>query len=193
MGANGPPPRDVDRMVSLKVDNISYRMTSDELMRYFDKYGRVGDIYIPRDPRTRESRGFAFVRYFSRRDAEDAMDRMDGKLLNGREIRVSMARYPRPPNSGGERERGGDRGGRRGRDRSRSRSRSRSRDNGRDNGRDKRSHSRSKSRSGTPPVKRRSFDGKKSVSRSKSRSHSGERAFDAGSKNGGSRSRSNSR
>ena len=70
MGSSGPPPRDVDRMVSLKVDNISYRTTSDELLRYFEKYGRVGDIYIPRDPRSRESRGFAFVRFNNRHDAE---------------------------------------------------------------------------------------------------------------------------
>lgn len=49
-------------MVSLKVDNLTYRTTPDDLRRVFEKYGDVGDVYIPRDRWTRESRGFAFVR-----------------------------------------------------------------------------------------------------------------------------------
>ena len=50
------------------------------LLRYFKRYGDVGDIYIPRDRTTLESRGFAFVRFYEERDAEDAMDAMDGKV-----------------------------------------------------------------------------------------------------------------
>lgn len=88
---------------------------SDDLRRVFEKYGEVGDVYIPRDRWTKESRGFAFVRYLfqtlvccvprsksyeyvfsysfhDRRDAEDAMDSLDGRVLDGRELRVQMAR-----------------------------------------------------------------------------------------------------
>lgn len=56
------PPR-IDGMVSLKVDNLTYRTTPEDLRRVFERCGEVGDIYIPRDRFTRESRGFAFVRY----------------------------------------------------------------------------------------------------------------------------------
>ena len=83
-------------MVSLKVDNLSYRISPEELKPIFERYGEVGDIYIPRDRFTKESRGFAFVRFFDRRDAEDAMDKMDGYVLDGREMRVQTARYGRP-------------------------------------------------------------------------------------------------
>jgi len=100
-------PSDTDRMSSLKVDNLSYRTSQDDLRRAFDKYGDIGDIYIPRDRFTRKSRGFAFVRYYDKRDAEDAMDAIDMQMLDGRELRVQMARYARPP----ERSRGGRRGG----------------------------------------------------------------------------------
>ncbi|KAJ0058642.1 hypothetical protein NL108_018596 [Boleophthalmus pectinirostris] len=109
----GRPPPDVDGMTSLKVDNLTYRTSPETLRRVFEKYGRVGDVYIPRDRYTKESRGFAFVRFHDKRDAEDAMDAMDGALLDGRELRVQMARYGRPPDAyyGGG---GGGGGGRRG-------------------------------------------------------------------------------
>ena len=90
----GPP--SIEGMVSLKVDNLTYRTTPEDLRRAFEKYGDVGDVYIPRDRFSRESRGFAFVRFFDRRDAEDAMDSMDGAILDGREVRCQMARYGRP-------------------------------------------------------------------------------------------------
>ena len=91
----GPPPN-IRGMISLKVDNLSYRTTPDDLRRTFEKYGDVGDVYIPRDPFSRESRGFAFVRYYHNRDADDAMDSLDGATVDGREIRVQPAKYGRP-------------------------------------------------------------------------------------------------
>ncbi|KAG6450295.1 hypothetical protein O3G_MSEX006541 [Manduca sexta] len=95
MSYGRPPPR-IDGMVSLKVDNLTYRTTPEDLRRVFERCGDVGDIYIPRDRYTRESRGFAFVRFFDRRDAEEALDSLDGRMLDGRELRVQMARYGRP-------------------------------------------------------------------------------------------------
>lgn len=118
MSYGRPPPR-IDGMVSLKVDNLTYRTTPEDLRRVFERCGEVGDIYIPRDRFTRESRGFAFVRlvfgvvdrgeefflnwffrggcrFYDKRDAEDALDAMDGRILDGRELRVQMARYGRP-------------------------------------------------------------------------------------------------
>lgn len=66
---------------------MTYRTGTDELRRLFERCGDVGDIYIPRDRHTKESRGFAFVRYYDKRDAEDALKEMDGRTLDGRELR----------------------------------------------------------------------------------------------------------
>ncbi|CAH3014299.1 unnamed protein product [Porites evermanni] len=90
----GPPA--IEGMTSLKVDNLTYRTTIGDLERVFSKYGDLGDVYIPRDRYKQESRGFAFVRFYERRDAEDAMDALHGKIIDGREIRVQMAKYGRP-------------------------------------------------------------------------------------------------
>jgi len=79
MSRGGRPPSGVDNMYSLKVDNLTYRTSPETLKRAFQKFGDVGDVYIPRDRYSRESRGFAFVRFYDKHDAEDAMDSMDGK------------------------------------------------------------------------------------------------------------------
>ncbi|XP_064339006.1 serine/arginine-rich splicing factor 2-like [Camelus dromedarius] len=91
------PPPNVDAMISLKVDNLTDRISPNILRRIFEKYGPIGDVYIPRDRFTKESRGFAFVRFLNKRHAEEAMDALDGMVLDGRKLRVQMAHYRRPP------------------------------------------------------------------------------------------------
>ncbi|XP_021753189.1 serine/arginine-rich splicing factor SC35-like [Chenopodium quinoa] len=90
-GRTGPP--DIADTYSLLVLNITFRTTPDDLFPLFDKYGKVVDIFIPRDRRTGESRGFAFVRYKYADEAQKAVDRLDGRVVDGREIAVQFAKY----------------------------------------------------------------------------------------------------
>ena len=53
-------------MYSLKVDNLSYRTKVEDLEYLFEKYGKIGDIYIPKEYRSGDNRGFAFVRYYDK-------------------------------------------------------------------------------------------------------------------------------
>ncbi|XP_018836857.2 uncharacterized protein LOC109003248 isoform X3 [Juglans regia] len=91
-GRTGPP--DITDTYSLLVLNVTFRTTADDLFPYFDKYGKVVDIFIPRNRRTGDSRGFAFVRYKYADEAQKAVDRLDakkGELLNrpqGQEVAV---------------------------------------------------------------------------------------------------------
>ncbi|KAF7014739.1 hypothetical protein CFC21_028696 [Triticum aestivum] len=184
-GRSGPPP--IRDTYSLLVLNITFRTTADDLFPLFDKYGEVVDIYIPRDRRTGDSRGFAFVRYKYEDEAQKAVDRLDGRLVDGREMMVQFAKYgpnaeriqkgrimetvPKPRGRSRSRSpRRGYRDDHRGRD-SRRRSRSRSGDRyGRDRYRERDHHRRSRSRSTSPDdYKRR---GRDSPSRSRSRSYS---------------------
>lgn len=52
-----------------------------------------------------------FISFYDKRDAEDALEAMDGRMLDGRELRVQMARYGRPTSPQTRR---GGRDGRRG-------------------------------------------------------------------------------
>jgi len=173
-GGNRPPPR-IDGMISLKVDNLTYRTSPEDLRRVFERCGEVGDIYIPRDRYTRESRGFAFVRFYNKRDAEDALEAMDGRMLDGREIRVQMARYGRPTSPNNRRNNNRRGGG--GRRRSRSPIRRRSRSPRR---RSYSPRSRSRSFGSRSPVRRSKFSRspvRKSLSRSQSRNGIGNRSI----------------
>mmetsp|Transcript_39861 Transcript_39861/g.55580 ORF Transcript_39861/g.55580 Transcript_39861/m.55580 type:complete len:152 (-) Transcript_39861:135-590(-) len=81
---------DVNHLHSVKIDNITCTQdevisVKEELREKFSKFGEIGDVYIPRD------RNFAFVRYLEKRDAEDAVDAMDGKDIMGQEISVSLS------------------------------------------------------------------------------------------------------
>uniref|UniRef100_A0A2N9FA46 RRM domain-containing protein n=1 Tax=Fagus sylvatica TaxID=28930 RepID=A0A2N9FA46_FAGSY len=90
-GRSGPP--DIRDTYSLLVLNITFRTSADDLFPLFDKYGKVVDVFIPRDRRTGESRGFAFVRYKYADEAQKAVEKLDGKIVDGREIMVQFAKY----------------------------------------------------------------------------------------------------
>ncbi|KAI5061205.1 hypothetical protein GOP47_0023710 [Adiantum capillus-veneris] len=90
-GRSGPP--DISDTYSLLVLNITFRTSADDLYPLFDRYGKVVDIFIPRDRRTGESRGFAFVRYKHVDEAQKAVDRLDGRTVDGRDIMVQFAKY----------------------------------------------------------------------------------------------------
>ncbi|KAF5731937.1 putative serine/arginine rich splicing factor [Tripterygium wilfordii] len=90
-GRSGPP--DISDTYSLLVLNITFRTTADDLFPLFDKYGKVVDIFIPRDRRSGDSRGFAFVRYKYADEAQKAVERLDGRVVDGREITVQFAKY----------------------------------------------------------------------------------------------------
>ena len=71
-----------------KTHSCTYVTTADDLRPLFEKYGDVGDIFIPSDPFTKKSKGFAFVRYVKEDDMKDALTGMDGHELDGRELRI---------------------------------------------------------------------------------------------------------
>lgn len=67
----------------------------DDLQSMFEKYGKIGDVYIPRNVHDGGNRGFGFVRFFNEDDAREAL-KEDGNTLRDASIKVSMA-DARPP------------------------------------------------------------------------------------------------
>lgn len=125
-------------MVAALPDDISER----ELKKLFEKFGEIGDVFVPRFRDSNRGRGFAFVRFAEKRDRDDCIDELERHPLEmaGKTLRAEPAKdRPRPGGDGWlaegkrpptdpredrrRRSRSRDRGGH-----SRRRSRSRSRD-----------------------------------------------------------------
>jgi RNA recognition motif-containing protein len=102
-------------MSKVFVGGLSYRTTEDSLKTCFSQAGTVNSARIITDRETGRSRGFGFVEMASPAEAESAIAALDGKELDERVIRVSIANEtgPRgggPRAGGGGRNHGGPRG-----------------------------------------------------------------------------------
>src|SRR5215212_1276819 len=88
--------------VRLFVGNLSYNVTEAELREHFSAAGEVSYISLPTDRESGQLRGFAFVDFNDRAQAEDAIHRFHNQLFKGRPIAVSIAREreDRPPSGG---------------------------------------------------------------------------------------------
>lgn len=99
--------------VRLFIGNLSYDVTEMELRAHFAALGPVSGLVLPMDRDTGKPRGFAFVEFRERADAEEAIRRFNTQLFKGRPLAVSEALVrdrhatpsaprpaaPRPPSS----------------------------------------------------------------------------------------------
>ena len=74
------------------VGNINYDTSEDSLREMFTEFGEVSSVRIITDRFTGFSKGFAFVEMATDEEASSAITGLDGKEVDGRNIRVSEAR-----------------------------------------------------------------------------------------------------
>jgi RNA recognition motif-containing protein len=78
--------------VRLFIGNLPYDVTEAELRAHFAAIGPLSFLALPMDRDTGKPRGFAFIEFSARADAEDAMRRLNNQLFKGRPLAVSEAR-----------------------------------------------------------------------------------------------------
>jgi RNA recognition motif-containing protein len=78
--------------VRLFVGNLSYATTEADLRAHFGAVAAPSQIVMPVDRETGRPRGFAFVEFAERSHAEEAIQRFNGQVFNGRPLAVSEAR-----------------------------------------------------------------------------------------------------
>uniref|UniRef100_A0A7N0RC70 RRM domain-containing protein n=1 Tax=Kalanchoe fedtschenkoi TaxID=63787 RepID=A0A7N0RC70_KALFE len=81
---------------TLYVTGLSTRVTERELDEHFSKEGKVASCFLVMEPRTRISRGFAFVTMDSVEDANRCIKYLNQSVLEGRYITVEKSRRKRP-------------------------------------------------------------------------------------------------
>ena len=98
------------------VGNLNYDTTDNTLRTLFSEFGAVESVNIVTDRDTGRPRGFAFVEMVEDQAAQAAISALNGKTVDGREIKVNEAK-PRPDRDnrrgGGDRRGGGGGGDRR--------------------------------------------------------------------------------
>ncbi|CEJ94573.1 Putative RNA recognition domain-containing protein [[Torrubiella] hemipterigena] len=81
---------------NLFVTGIHPRLSEAEVTKMFEKYGDVEKCQIMRDPHTKESRGFGFVKMVTSDQAEAAKEGLQGEQIEGRTMSIEKARRARP-------------------------------------------------------------------------------------------------
>jgi cold-inducible RNA-binding protein len=76
----------------LYVGNLSYDTTEDGLRTMFTKAGTVVSVDMIKDRDTGRTKGFAFVTMTNQEEAENAIKILNEKTLDGRAIRVNIAK-----------------------------------------------------------------------------------------------------
>ena len=95
-----PPPRPrrvVEPGSRLFVGNLSFDLDTDQLRKFFEKWGPISDCFLPQDRTTQKPRGFGFVTFRDAADAKLAVAQADGMELDGRQLRVNVAEDTRGP------------------------------------------------------------------------------------------------
>jgi translation initiation factor 3 subunit G len=90
--------REEDSSNQIRVTNISEDTTENDLRELFRRFGTTSRIYLAKDKGTNQSRGFAFITYTSRADAQKAIDRLNGYGYGNLILHVEFAK-PREEDS----------------------------------------------------------------------------------------------
>jgi RNA recognition motif-containing protein len=78
--------------IRLYVGNLPFNVTEEELREHFSTIGTLSYLSIPTDRETGKQRGFAFVEFNDRAQADEAIRRFNNQSFQGRSLSVSEAR-----------------------------------------------------------------------------------------------------
>lgn len=87
--------------MNIYVSNLSFAVQDEDLREFFAEYGEVSSAKVIMDKYTNRSKGFGFVEMPDDAAAQKAITELDGGMVDGRAIRVAIAkpkeeRSPRP-------------------------------------------------------------------------------------------------
>lgn len=89
---------------TLRVSNLTKAVTEDDLRDLFERFGRIHRISLPRVERpdgVKEPRGFAYIAFAHREDAEEALNRLQGYGYDHLIIKLEWAKPTKDGSGGG--------------------------------------------------------------------------------------------
>ncbi len=78
--------------MNIYVSNINFRTQVESLEQLFSAYGEISSANIITDRMTGRSRGFGFIEMPNDEEGQAAIDALNGKEFEGKELNVNIAR-----------------------------------------------------------------------------------------------------
>jgi len=103
MEENEQPKENVETSDSkVYVGNLPFSVTEEKLKELFSSFGDISEVSLISDKFSGRSKGFGFVTFGKKEDAQKAIAEMNDKDCEGRPLKVSEAKpvdpdRPRPP------------------------------------------------------------------------------------------------
>ncbi|RWS14802.1 nucleolysin TIAR-like isoform X1 [Dinothrombium tinctorium] len=94
------PKQDTSKHYHIFVGDLSPEIETQQLREAFAPFGEISDCRVVRDPQTLKSKGYGFVSFVKKADAENAITTMNGQWLGSRAIRTNWATR-KPPSARG--------------------------------------------------------------------------------------------
>lgn len=92
------PKTDTSQHHHIFVGDLSPEIETETLREAFAPFGEISNCRIVRDPQTLKSKGYAFVSFVKKAEAENAIQMMNGQWLGSRSIRTNWStRKPPAP------------------------------------------------------------------------------------------------
>ena len=78
--------------MNIYVGNLSYQLDDMDVRKIFEEYGEIYSVKLISDKYTGKSKGFAFVKMSNEKEGQVAIKELNGKEIQGRQIKVNEAR-----------------------------------------------------------------------------------------------------
>lgn len=78
--------------MNIYVGNLAYGVTDGQLEALFQEFGTVTSVNLIKDKFSGESKGFGFIEMERQAEAEEAIKKLNGRTLDGRNLTVNIAR-----------------------------------------------------------------------------------------------------
>ncbi len=78
--------------MNIFVSNLGFHVESNDLRNLFTPYGEVTSANVVMERETNRSRGFGFVEMVNKNEGMEAIDKLNGNIVEGRALTVNEAR-----------------------------------------------------------------------------------------------------
>ncbi len=82
----------MDTQNKLFIGNLPYTVDEMQMRQMFETFGELLEVTVIKDRMTGRSKGFGFVTFKNKEDAEKAIKEMHEKEVDGRKMIVNVAR-----------------------------------------------------------------------------------------------------